>query len=403
MSQDLIAGWLAGTLTTQEEETFALRLRDEVTLQRALVRESHFQSALRRSVRDRVTRGELGFQAGEPSPHRTARRRPARRSRRIGVVVFGRWALAAAAVLVVVVGLVVMTATTNSPVLAVTSGTVTVDGRVREGQLRLVAGERIGVTSGSAELRLADGSVVDLSAGSTVVVGDGHERVLSLETGSIAAVVTPQVGERRFIIETPHFTTRVVGTAYTVRTFPDRTRLVVTEGVVAVRTRQGQERLIHAGDDFTRSEEVLGWRYHDSGDNVIRLRADHQLRRGGRATLALTYQPPTDAIGWDLVQRPFRIGQRTGVRVWVQVDAADERAKVNVQVVERDGDTWLLSSLRLEQQQLQTWIPLDVPLRTPLRLLWHAGDGTFDPEQVWAIRVAPNHTASRIHVDLPPD
>jgi hypothetical protein len=74
-----------------------------------------------------------------------------------------------------------------------------------------------------------------------------------------------------------------------------------------------------------------------------------------------------------------------------------------VQVVEEDGETWMLSFTPLSSQPLRSWIPLDVSLKKPLKRMWKVGDEKYDPDQVRAIRVVPNVSASRFHVDIVPD
>ena len=396
--------WLDGTLSPSDEVAFAEHLRNDVELQRAFIRAAHLQRTLRQAVRDRITRGELGLQANEPSTARSSRRHPVRSRRQVRTRWLAPLVWSAAATLVVVIGLGRWSPQAVGLRLDVADATVTVDGRPPADStgrdIVITAGSRVEVVDGTATLRTSDGSAVALSSGTRVVIGDGEQRVLDLEAGTASATVTKQSADRNFIITAPRLNARVVGTVFTLRVLEDRTRLTVSEGLVAAVPGNGSEQQVRAGEQLVHSDDLLGWRFRSGGDDVVRLQVDRELRREGRPTLEVAYAPPTGARGWDFVQRSFQIAGRKSVRIWLYIEAADERAKVNVQVVEADRECWLLYSDSLHDKPLRTWIPIDVPLQEAIKRLWMDADNHYDSTQVKYLRVVPRSSAMRFHVDI---
>lgn len=108
-------------------------------------------------------------------------------------------------------------------------------------------------TTGKGEHRsvhLADGSTVDLNAGSTLTVALGrHERRLALPQGEAVFDVAADAS-RPFLIAAGDRTVRVVGTRFDVRHRDDALSVTVDRGVVEVRPADGapgQAFRLHAG------------------------------------------------------------------------------------------------------------------------------------------------------------
>ncbi|WP_152206460.1 FecR domain-containing protein [Marinobacter changyiensis] len=135
-----------------------------------------------------------------------------------------------------------------------------------QAQMLLRAGDEITTQSGSATIRLADGSLLRIEENSQLVfnrltqfgrTGMVDTR-LRLERGEVSIEVKPLVeGGSRFEIETPSAVAAVRGTAFALQSAPGITRLQVTEGIVAFGPR-GKTRSIPAGysatvDTMTRS------------------------------------------------------------------------------------------------------------------------------------------------------
>lgn len=86
-------------------------------------------------------------------------------------------------------------------------------------------------------LRFRDGSTLTIAPDSRVLLGDDPQRkTLTLTTGALAAVVTPQGDTGGFVITTPQGEARVVGTRLSITQVEDSTLLRVDEGRVALRS-----------------------------------------------------------------------------------------------------------------------------------------------------------------------
>lgn len=398
--------WLDGVLLPQEEAAFTEHLRNDVELQRALVRAAHLRRALREAVRDRIVLNNLNVRANTTDSSRSSRSLLARSQRPTRTRWLAPFLWAAAATLVVVIGVGRWNGRTAGLQLEVTDATVTVDGHPpvvsNARDIFVRTGSRVEVLDGSATLRTSDGSIVVLSSGARVVVGDGDQRVIDLEAGNASATVMKQRADQNFVITAPRLNARVVGTAFSLRVMEDRTRLNVSEGIVAAITGNGVERTVRAGESLVHSDDLLGWRFHSGGDDVVLLRIDRDLRHQDRPTLAVHYSPPEGEAGWDLIQRPFRVAGQKSVRIWIYIDATDERAEVSIHVVEENGESWFLSSDRLRGKPLRTWIPIDVPLKNSTKRIWK-DDNLYDAAKVEYLRVVPRLGAMQLHIDISPE
>lgn len=128
-----------------------------------------------------------------------------------------------------------------------------------QAQMLIRVGDEITTQSGSATIRLADGSLLRIEESSHLVfnrltqfgrTGMVDTR-LRLERGEVSAEVEPLVeGDSRFEIKTPSAVAAVRGTAFALQSAPGVSRLQVTEGVVAFGPR-GKTRSIPAGYSAT--------------------------------------------------------------------------------------------------------------------------------------------------------
>ncbi len=128
-----------------------------------------------------------------------------------------------------------------------------------QAQMLLQVGDEITTQSGSATIRLADGSLLRIEANSHLIFNQltqfGRTGMvdtrLRLERGEVSTNVEPLVeGGSRFEIETPSAVAAVRGTAFALQSAPGITQLQVTEGVVAFGPR-GKTRSIPAGYSAT--------------------------------------------------------------------------------------------------------------------------------------------------------
>jgi hypothetical protein len=86
---------------------------------------------------------------------------------------------------------------------------------------------------------------------------------ISLSAGKITASVNRSDGEGAFLVRTPQSVVTVMGTVFTVESDPKRTVLNVSEGVVEFASRQGETRMVSAGETFVTD----GGRLARSGSN----------------------------------------------------------------------------------------------------------------------------------------
>jgi len=107
-------------------------------------------------------------------------------------------------------------------------------------------------------LSFDDGTRVraDESVALAKISGDGFHGV-SLDDGEAAFEVEPQGEGRSFRVQAGDVAVRVIGTAFTVRHDSDSgtVSVVVTEGVVAVMSADGEESTLRAGDSWSGSAE----------------------------------------------------------------------------------------------------------------------------------------------------
>jgi ferric-dicitrate binding protein FerR (iron transport regulator) len=122
---------------------------------------------------------------------------------------------------------------------------------LREGE-PILAGDRVAAREGEASVTLATGTELEIEAGAEMdFVEQTSSQVYALRTGVLRARVAKLQAGQRFLVRTADAEIEVRGTAFSVRWAAEsvcgtRTRLVVTEGTVAVRAH-GAEDLVPAG------------------------------------------------------------------------------------------------------------------------------------------------------------
>ena len=243
-AQQLVAGHLAGSLTSDEGEELvhlakeSAEVRDELARQATLDRWLHLHAARpldAEAILKALPRGDATADRVIQRLPRRSRPRPTRRP------ALAWWGAAAAAAMVFIT--IAVWSLTPAPagvfqVVALTgdhahqhAGTTSA---IRLSS-HIAAGDVLRLTEpGTVRLQARDGTTLDLDAAASItVLADQPERLeLSLERGRAVASVTPRSGEGRFTIRTPHAVVVVVGTRFTVDAGPNRTRLDVAEGKV---------------------------------------------------------------------------------------------------------------------------------------------------------------------------
>jgi hypothetical protein len=190
-----------------------------------------------------------------PAPLRTSRRlrpMPARRSSRA----FAWFATAAA--LVAAVGGYLVLAERGGPVddrrIADVSGTGAVWSAHGQALLErlptkggiVVDGDRVVTGTGaSARVRYLDGTTIDLTADSTVLLTMADGKRVRLVSGGLRAEVSPQPRPMEFTSD--HATATVLGTRLSLSTSADITKLSVDEGQVRFTRADGSSHMIVAG------------------------------------------------------------------------------------------------------------------------------------------------------------
>jgi len=206
-------------------------------------------------------------------------------------------------------------------------------GLTHRSELRgLVADYRTGV-GGYRQLVLGDGSRVDLNTATALDVHfDDRQRQLCLYQGEIRIRTGHESPRRNFTVETAFGQLTALGTEFTVRLYPDRCRVAVFEGLVAVNAQ--------------------------GGDNGLRLRPGEQLSFGAGGS-GRVEPADVDAAAWSdgrLVVERARLADvvaelaryRTGI---LSCDASVAQRRVSGVFSTRDPDRALRSlaaSLGLE-------------------------------------------------------
>ncbi|BCA56625.1 Protein FecR, ferric citrate sensor [Nitrospira sp. KM1] len=129
------------------------------------------------------------------------------------------------------------------------------------------------------EVQLSDGSTVLLNTASALALGTwDHERVVKILKGEAAFSVAAD-STKPFIVKAGAGEVRVVGTKFSIRTWPGRTTVTVTEGVVTVGT--------------------------DAESDTVQVRAGEEVSYGGQGMGAIVKADPMRSLAWQRGQLVF--------------------------------------------------------------------------------------------------
>jgi hypothetical protein len=174
----------------------------------------------------------------------------------------------------------------------------------------------------------AEAATIDLAGDGRVVAGPGtlarleHRDggvTLTVEHGSLLAHVKPRQAGAPFIIETPAFRARVVGTVLRIVARPDASAsIAVGHGAVEVTPRGGSMRIVHAGERWP-----VDSRDAPSGDEIARMGAADLEGAAVGSFGAAPLPPPAQATAPSLPSCD-RLHGEEGIACWLRIaDAAD--------------------------------------------------------------------------------
>jgi hypothetical protein len=174
----------------------------------------------------------------------------------------------------------------------------------------------------------AEAATIDLAGDGRVVAGPGTlarlERrdgavTLTVERGSLLAHVKPREAGAPFVIETPAFRARVVGTVLRVVARNDASAsIAVGHGAVEVTPRGGTPRLIHAGEHWPADSSDA-----PSSDEIARMGAS-DLEGAGVGSFGAPPLPPPAAPAATAKPTCDRLHGETAIACWLGIaDQAD--------------------------------------------------------------------------------
>lgn len=259
----LVEKYVEGTLSAQEKA----QLNDE------LQNDAEFGQEFVEHMADVSLMADVGFQelsarrekkAKNPARktarnHGAVRRRPPytrpRQSNR-RTLTFSAFAAAAAFIIVGIVTYVVnkQSSATARLTVARVRGTATAGGKGATRTLKagdkVQLGEIVSADKHSSILvHYEDGSGILVQTSSTIRLGTGRAKHVSITDGAASFNVAPQDANRPFTISTPHSQTTVVGTMFTLTVRPSSTKLDVDKGVVEFLDRtKNKSQTVQAGE-----------------------------------------------------------------------------------------------------------------------------------------------------------
>ena len=255
--EELIQGYLAGVATPDDVAQLESWLVADPLHRRRYARAMRFHARLRQLAHDRVVdkrvTGERSDDAGAVATPTATSASAASATGRLRLrwrnLPTRRWPawLNAAAVLLLVFG----AWQTFSRPTTISAAIVVSAGRAQTGDdVEVVAGTPL--TSGTqltcnitTTVTWPDGSQIDFAPASVVRIDDEG---VALHHGRLTADIAPHSATRPFTVQGEHATVIVIGTRFTVAVNALRTAVAVEHGQVRVRARQGDERLLAAGD-----------------------------------------------------------------------------------------------------------------------------------------------------------
>jgi ferric-dicitrate binding protein FerR (iron transport regulator) len=243
-----------------------------------------------------------------------------------------------------------------------------------------MVGERTTVSSSDCDLTLSE---------------TGRRKRWELRSGAIAAEVEHQPADGGLTVVTTQAAAEVVGTRFTLRADPARSRLDVSEGRVrfARRDSAAEASLVDAGHSAEIDDRPPVPASPPAPTVTTRMIEDHEgplrwtLAEGvapmqvaiaaadGGHVLHLDYQPkPSDRDTYAQIAHPFTLapGDRA-IRLRIRVAAAADGANWNLQVRQRDRSCWWIGGGRFAEL-LPGWNEVEVPI--PAKPRCCSGDRT---------------------------
>lgn len=237
--QELLTRWEEDDLNEAEQQELIALLENDPQARRLLVREWSLTSALARLLTGRSKPGEPGWKQ-HTARHLAQRRQGSPRSSRSNLLHW--WPVAAAATLLLLIG---GWWSTRGPTPLAT--VIVADGGGPTAGSTLNAGSTVTLPAGArVQLRLRNGSEVTLSRQADIRLNDAQHLVV--ERGHAELTIVPRAsGEAPFLVSTPHGTTRVLGTEFSVAVDGQETVVQVGRGRVQVERSDGASVAAEAG------------------------------------------------------------------------------------------------------------------------------------------------------------
>ena len=107
------------------------------------------------------------------------------------------------------------------------------------------------------ELSLADGGRVWLNTATALDVHYGETRHIALHQGEVFIETARDNLKRRFIVTTRHGSLTALGTRFGAYQQPNASLLAVFDGAVRINTRDGDERVIEAGEQVSFDQQTI--------------------------------------------------------------------------------------------------------------------------------------------------
>jgi transmembrane sensor len=120
-----------------------------------------------------------------------------------------------------------------------------------------VLADRITDTGQIADFELADGGRIWLNTATAIDVRYDDVRHITLHQGEVFVETAPDERKRPFIVTTRHGSLTALGTRFNVYQQDESTLLAVFDGAVRIKTLDGQERIVAAGNQVSFGQHVI--------------------------------------------------------------------------------------------------------------------------------------------------
>lgn len=238
----VLHNYLEGIMPSGEQAKLKERLKNEPELRKTLA-ELVYQHRLLVDMRAE-TCAEWASEADEDSEERM----PNTLEERTSTYRFGQtaWKLALAAGLLVAVGLGWWRFGAGG--LHTDDSETTTDKQQRI-VLRFDGEDTVVDVAKNTKLTVIGASVLDGTVVGEKLLKTGPEKVIQLESGSIKVSVAKQTDGRSFMVRSKHAEMTALGTRFSVAALEDRTRLIVEEGKVGIRSSaMGSSQYVESGE-----------------------------------------------------------------------------------------------------------------------------------------------------------